>query len=167
MNLTTASMGLEDDQARIKKVKLNHFAIQGGPTYINWLQLNTRTIQIATVFSLSLYFPIPFSWRVFHLIYLHLDHLHPPLIDHLSSYLSTCPIRHSLWFSVSCGSQDSIVQRSSPHKCDQKSSCSAFNVVVAAFPQILLGFLPSRMFMTYVPIIGASQRVTLIVGVHT
>ena len=44
MNLTTVSIGLEDDQARIKKVKLNHFAIQGGPTYINWLQLNTRTI---------------------------------------------------------------------------------------------------------------------------
>ena len=44
MNLTTASMGLEDDQARIKKVKLNHFTIRGGPTYINWLRLNTRTI---------------------------------------------------------------------------------------------------------------------------
>ena len=87
-----------------------------------------------SVLSLSLYFPIPFSWRGFHLIYLNLDHLHLPLIDHLSPYSSTCPIKHPLWFSLSCGSQDSIVQRYSSHKCDQKSSCSAFNVVVTAFP---------------------------------
>ena len=37
-------------------------------------------------------------------------------------------------FSMSCGSQGSIVQRSSPHKCSQKSSCSAFNEMVATFP---------------------------------
>ena len=44
MNLTTASMDLEDDQARTKTVKLNDFTIQGGQIYINWLQLNIRTI---------------------------------------------------------------------------------------------------------------------------
>ena len=44
MNLTTASMGLEDDQAGTKKVKLNDFTVRGGQTYINWLQFNTRTI---------------------------------------------------------------------------------------------------------------------------
>ena len=135
MNLTTTSVGLEDDQARIKKLKLNHFTVRGGPTYINWTQLNTRTTSIATMFSFSffLFFFFSFSWRVFHLMYLHLDHLHPTLVDHLSSYLSTYPIRHPLWFSVSCGSQDSTVQRSSPHKCSQKSSCSAFYAVVVAF----------------------------------
>ena len=136
MNLTTASLGLEDDQARIKKLKLNHFTVRGGPTYINWIQLNTRTTSIATMFSFSfflLFFFFSFSWRVFHLMYLPLDHLHPILVDHLNSYLSTYPIRHPLWFFVSCGSQDSTVQRSSSHKCSQKSSCSTFNVVVVAF----------------------------------
>ena len=119
MNLTTTNIGLEDDQARIKKVKLNHFTVRGGPTYINWLQLNTRTISIATTFSslslalslspslsLSLFF---FSWRVFHLKYLPLNHLYTTLVDHLSPYLSTCPIRHLFWFSMSYDSQDNTV----------------------------------------------------------
>ena len=44
MNLTTASMGMEDDQGRTKKVKLKDFIVQGGQTYINWLQFNTGTI---------------------------------------------------------------------------------------------------------------------------
>ena len=44
MNLTMANMGLKDGQARIKKVKPNDFTVRGGSTYINWLQLNTRTI---------------------------------------------------------------------------------------------------------------------------
>ena len=44
MNLTMANMGLKDGQARIKKIKVNHFTVQGGSTYINWLQLNIRTI---------------------------------------------------------------------------------------------------------------------------
>ena len=167
MNLTTASMDLEDDQTRTKKVKLNDFTVRRDQTYINWLQLNTRTIQMDTMFSLSLSFLISLSWRVFNIIYLPLDHLHPTLVDHLSRHLSTCPIKHPLQFSVSCDSQGSTVQRSSPHKCGQKSSCNAFNVVVAAFPQIFLGFLPSHMFMRHVPIIGASWRVTLIARVHT
>ena len=115
----------------------------------------------------SLFFSIPLPWRVFHLIYPPLDHLHPTLVDHPSPYLSTCSIRHPLWFSVSCGSQGSTIQRSSPHKCGQKSSCNAFNAVVAAFLYIFLGFLLSRMFMRLVPVIGASWRVTLIAGVHT
>ena len=156
MNLTTTSMDSEDDQARTKKVKLNNFTVRGGQTYINWLPLNTRTIQLDTVFSLSLYFLIPLLWRVFHIIYLPLDHFHPILVDHLSPYLSTCPIRHPLWFSVSYGSQGSTVQKSSPHKCGQKNSFSAFNAVVTAFSQIFLGFLLSRMFMRHVLIIGAS-----------
>ena len=88
------------------------------------------------------------------------------LVDHLSPYLSTCPIRHLLWFSVSCDSQDSTVQESSPHKCGQKSSYSAFNAVVATFPQIFFGFLLFCMFIRHVPIIETSWRITLIVRVH-
>ena len=63
-----------------------------------------------------------------------LNHLDPTLVDHLSPYLSTCPIKHFLWLSVSCDSQDSTIQGSSLHKCGQKSSCNAFNAVVATFP---------------------------------
>ena len=115
----------------------------------------------------SLSFSIPFLGRISHIIQLPLDHLHPILVDHLSPHLSTRLIRHFLYLFVSRGSQDSTVQRSSPHKCGQKSSCNAFNVVVAVFPQIFLGFLSSCTFMRRAPIVGASWRVTLIAGVHT
>ena len=104
----------------------------------------------------SFFFLILSSWRVSYIIQLPLDHLDPTLVDHLSPHLSVCPIRHPLWSSVSCNSQGNIVQGSSLHKCGQKSSYSAFNVVVAAFPWIFLGFLHSRMFMRHVLIIGAS-----------
>ena len=63
-----------------------------------------------------------------------LDHLDPTLVDHLSPYLSAHPIRYPFQPFVSRGSQGSIVQWSSPHKCGQKSSCNAFNAVVADFP---------------------------------
>ena len=94
------------------------------------------------------------------------DHPDPTLVNHLSPYLSTRLIRHIFWLSMSCGSQDSNVQGSSPHKCGQKSSFSAFNAVVVAFPYIFLDSLPSRMFMRHVPITGASIKVTFIVGAH-
>ena len=59
---------------------------------------------------------------------------------------------------MSCDSQDSTIQRSSPHKCDQKSSCNAFNVVVAAFS---FGVL-----VWHVPINGASWRAILVAKIH-
>ena len=59
---------------------------------------------------------------------------------------------------MSCGSQDSTIQRSSPHKCGQKSSCNAFNVVVAAFS---FGVL-----VWHVPINGASWRAVLVAKIH-
>ena len=117
----------------------------------SWIQRQFGLLQC----SLSI-FPIPPSQRVLRIIYSPLDHFHPTSADHPSLYLSTCPIRHHFWFSMSCGSQCSTIQKSSPHKCGQKSSCSAFNTVVATFPQIFLGLLPSRMFMRHVPIIGVS-----------
>ena len=42
MNLTTASMGLEDDQANTRNIKLNEFAIRGEVFHINnndWVQV--------------------------------------------------------------------------------------------------------------------------------
>ena len=127
-------------------------------------QLDTKTIQIATMFHFSFFCPL-FHEESFTL-YPPLDHLHTPPVDHPNPYLSTCPIRHLFWFPVSCGTQGSVVQRSFPHKCGQKSSCSVFNAVVVAFPQIFLDFLPSRMFERHVPIIGVSWRIILTDGVH-
>ena len=111
-------------------------------------------------------FLIPSSWRVSYIIQLSLDHPDPTLIDRLILYLSVCPIKHPIWLSMSCNSQGNTVQKSSPHKCGQKSSFGAFNAVVAAFPQIFLGSLPSHMFTRHVPITGASMKVTFIVGAH-
>ena len=158
-----ASAVLNDNQIPIKSSDVSGLSIRGGRTCINLSQLNTKTIQVTTVslyLSLSLSLSLfPLSGRSSHIIQLPLDHLHPTLVDHLHPHLSTCPIRHLLQLSVSRGSQGNTVQRSSPHKCSQKSSCSAFNAVVAAFPQIFLGFLSSRLFMRHVLIIGTSQKV--------
>ena len=118
-------------------------------------------------YSLSRSFLILSLRRILHTIYPPPNHPHPTPVDHPSLYLSTCPIRHPFQFSVSCGSQGSIVQRSSPHKCGQKSNCSAFNAVVVAFPQIFLDLLPSHMFMRHISTIEASWKVTLIIGLHT
>ena len=90
----------------------------------------------------SRFFLILSLWQVSHIIQLFLDHLDLTLVDHLSYYLSTCPIRYILQLSVSCSGQGSTVQSSSPHKCGQKSSCNAFNAVVATFSQIFLVFFP-------------------------
>ena len=70
----------------------------------------------------------------------HLDH---PLVHHLNLYSSICLIKHLLWLSVNGSGWDYTVQRSSPHKCGQKSCCSAFNAVVAAFPLDISVFLSS------------------------
>ena len=107
MNWTTASMDLEDDQIKTRSTDLNEFIFRGGKSPYKSIKLITSIILIVTVFSFS--FLIPSSWRVSYIIYLPLDHLDPTLVDHLSSYLSIYPIRHPLWLSVSCGSQDSTV----------------------------------------------------------
>ena len=111
-------------------------------------------------------FLIPSSWRVSYIIQISLDHPDHTLVDRLSLYLSVRPIKHPLWLSMSCSSQGSIVQESSPHKCGQNSSFGAFNAVIAAFPQIFWGSFPSHMFMRHVPITRASMKVTFIVGAH-
>ena len=125
------------------------------------ISLDSRLLQ-----CFFLEFPILSSRKVPHIIQILVNHLDPIFIDHLSPYSSAPPIRHPLWLSVSCGSQGSTVQESSPHKCGQKSSCSAFNAMEAAFLQIFLGSLPSRMLMRHIPITGASMKITFIIGIH-
>ena len=85
-------------------------------------------------FSLFLsHFRSPLSGRVFTFYSFFLHYHDHTLVHHLSRHLSTCPINHLFWLSVNGGGWNCNVQRSSPYKCGQKSCCSAFNVVVAAF----------------------------------
>ena len=82
---------------------MNRFPVRGG---LRWY----KSIETQYNYRLDRYSP-PFrvflaliSGEISHIIQLPLDHLHPTLVGHLSLHLSTCPIRHILWFSVSCGS---------------------------------------------------------------
>ena len=84
------------------------------------------------LFSLSL-FRSPLSGRAFTLYSFFLHYPARTLVHYLSLHLSMCPISHLLWLSVNSGGWNCTVQRSFPHKCGQKSCCSAFNAVVAAF----------------------------------
>ena len=143
---------------------MNEFTVLGGEFSYKSIKLITSIILMATVFSFS--FLIPSPWKVSYIIQLPLDYLDPTLVDHLNPYLSVCPIRHPFWLSVSYGNQGSTVQGSSPHKCGQKSSCSAFNAMVAAFPQIFLGSHLSRTFMAHIPITRTSFKVTLIIRIY-
>ena len=104
-------------------------------------------------------FLILYPWKVSYIIQFILDYLDPTLVDHLSSHLSVCPIRHSLRLSVSCGSKDNNVQGSSPYKCGQKSNCSAFNVVVAALSQIFPSSYSFSMFVMLALSSGVSWNV--------
>ena len=90
-----------------------------GSLNIFLLDLNTISVLAAIVFSLQV-FPIPNPWRISHIIYVHFADHSPPFIDYAGHYLSAYPIRHPPQSSVSCGNQDSTVQGSSPHKCNQR-----------------------------------------------
>ena len=76
-------------------------------------------------------------------IYLPSSNLIPPFVDCPSHHLSACPIKHLPKPLVSCGSQDSTVQGSSPHKCNQKIWWDALNMGAATIPSIMLGLTPS------------------------
>ena len=115
---------------------------------------------MVTVLS-SIIFLSSNSWRVSYIIQFLSDYLDPTLVDHLSPYLSVCPIKHPLWLFVNCGSQGSTVQGSSPHKYDQKSSFSAFNAVTAVLSQIFPSSYSSSMFVMLAPSSGVSWKVTL------
>ena len=100
------------------------------------LFLRTNTTLSATVilflFLFSIFLP-PHSGRSFTLYNFFLNYPDHTLVHHLSPHSSICPIKHLLWLSVNDGGWDCTVQRSSPHKCGQKSCYSAFNAMIVAF----------------------------------
>ena len=79
---------------------------------------------------------ISHPWRISHIIYPLLTDLGPLFVDYKGHYSSACPIRRPSQSFVSCGNQDSIVQRSSPHKCGQRVWWGTINVVVTTIPPI-------------------------------
>ena len=89
------------------------------------------------------FFRSPLHGESFTLYNFLLDHLDRILVSHLNIHSSTCPIKHLLWLSVNCSGWDYTVQESSPHKCGQKSCCSALNAVVTAFLLDISAFLSS------------------------
>ena len=100
--------------------------------HYSWKLIQLLVLHLFFFSPLSLFFPIPLLWS-FTLYSFLLDHLNRTLVNHLNLHSSTYPIRHLLWLSMNGDGCDCTVQGSSPHKCGQKSCCSAFNVVVAAF----------------------------------
>ena len=72
-----------------------------------------------------------------------------PLVDRAGHYSSAYPIRRPLKSFVSCGNQDSTVQGSSPHKCDQGVWWSVLNVMATTIPPIMLKLTPSLKFFLY------------------
>ena len=92
-------------------------------------------------FFLLIFLRSPSHRESFSLYNLLLDHLDRTLVSHSNLHSSTCPIRHFLWLSVSYSGWDYTVQGSSPHKCGQKSCCSALNVVITAFLLDIYAFL--------------------------
>ena len=141
---------------------INGPPVRGCHTCINCSRFDIEIIQIATVFSslffrslshggsLTLYIP---PWII---LILHL------LIIWAFTWVSI-PSDSLSGFSVSCDSQGNTVQGSCQHKCDQESSCSAFNAVVTAFSKIFLRFHHPWTFMIHILITGASWKVIMIV----
>ena len=104
--------------------------------YLNdwvWELIPPLMLRWSFLYFFSLLFSIPLSGRAFTLYSLFLHYPDHTFVHHLSLHLSICPISHLLWLPVNCGGWNCTVQRSSPHKCGQKSCCSVFNVVVTAF----------------------------------
>ena len=98
-----------------------------------------------SIFSID--FPIPSPQRVSYIIQLPLGNLGSPFVDCPGHYLSTCPIRHLSKPLVSCNSQGSTVQGSSPHKCNQEFWWDALNVVATTIPSVMSGLTPfSKLF---------------------
>ena len=57
MNLTTARMNSEDDQARTRNIELNEFTVRGGKFSYKSIKPITSIILMATMFSLNLLGP--------------------------------------------------------------------------------------------------------------
>ena len=125
---------------------MDEMYIRGDGLIIKSLFLkDSSTLCYSSSFFILLYyiFSIPPLWRVFYIIYTCLGHLHRTLVHHLNLYSSICLIKHLPWLSVNGSGWGYTVQRSFSHKCGQKSCCSAFNAVIAAFPLDISVFLSS------------------------
>ena len=59
MNLTTARMDSEDDQARTRNIELNEFTVRGGKFSYKSIKQITSTMLIATMFFLDFSNPFP------------------------------------------------------------------------------------------------------------
>ena len=118
-------------------IKFDELNIRGDELLFEQLILRANTILSAMMIlflsSLSIFRSLPFSGRSFTLSSFFLNYPDCTLVHHLSPHLSICPISHLLWLSMNGGGWNCTIQRFSPHKCGQKSCCSAFNAVVAAF----------------------------------
>ena len=119
------------------QIQLDEMNVRGDGLLFEQLFLRANTTLSATIILFLFPFSIspdpPPSRRSFTLYSFFLNYPDRTLVHHLSPHLSICPISHFLWLSVNGGGWNYTVQRSSPHKCGQKSCCSAFNVVVAVF----------------------------------
>ena len=122
---------------RKTQIKLDELNVWEGELLFEQLILRVNTTLSATMIlflsSLFLFFDSPLSERSFTLYSFFLNYHDRTLVHHLSPHLSICLISHILWLSVNGDGWNCTVQRSSPHKCGQKSCYSAFNAVVAAF----------------------------------
>ena len=124
-------------------VKLNEMFVRGDELLLNSLFMKVDATVILFLFSLPIFPRSPPHGESFTLYNFLLDHLDRTLASHSNFHSSTCPIRHLFWLSVSCSGWDYTVQGSSPHKCGQKSCCSALNAVVTAFLLDIFAFLSS------------------------
>ena len=130
--------------------KLDEIVVRGDELLFESIFLKADTTLSATIIiSLISLPPSPIFFRShsyegsFTLYGSLLDHLDCTLVNHLNLHSSACPIRHLLWLSVNGDGCNYTIQGFSPHKCGQKSCCSAFNAVVAAFLLDISVFLSS------------------------
>ena len=111
--------------------------VRGDGLLFEQLFLRANTTFNATVilflFPFSIFSDPPPSGKSFTLYSFFLNYPNRTLVHHLNPYLSICPISHLLWLFVNGGGWNCTIQRFFPHIYGQKSCCSAFNAVVAAF----------------------------------
>ena len=69
MNLTTTSMDLENDQARIRNIKMNEFIVQGDKFPYISIKLITSIILMAIVFSFSFSHPLLIEGLLYYLAF--------------------------------------------------------------------------------------------------
>ena len=122
---------------RKTSIKLEELKVRGGELLFEKLSLRANTTLNATMILFlsfhSLISDLPFLGGLSHYIVSFLHYPDRTLVHYLSLHSSICPIIYLLWLSVNGGGWNFTVQRSSPHKYGQKSCCSAFNAIVAAF----------------------------------